>query len=309
MSLQRLKDFDIEGATAYIWVFKKTTYANRPPRFVGRWIATTERLEERLKNTISSAVANINEVMEYGLLTQNNEESALMITRDETNAPLVLAHCGAAETAENKASRIENLNNSAFYVVKLISGRNVLYGVKKTGPSWKTVSAKGLTSIIFSDQTLDLKEDPTFNLTNNIDFFISEDALFILNKANFESILSYKAAHLNDLAALQNEPEFNNLFFDMEPLVQNIGGHKIQLRRMSAIRQKGHYRNNNFMNNLRTHCASLGLNINFDNNGKIIPCNDTWRDIITALLDHRLESRLSENIYDVPDTKNVRRTH
>ena len=55
------------------------------------------------------------------------------------------------------------------------------------------------------------------------------------------------------------------------------------------------------MRNLRQRYAEYRLNIIFDEYGKIVPTPETCRDIMTALLDHRLGSGFSGYIYDVPD--------
>jgi hypothetical protein len=49
----------------------------------------------------------------------------------------------------------------------------------------------------------------------------------------------------------------------------------------------------------------MNLNIAFDEQGRIIATVDSGRDIFLALLDHRLESRLSTQMYDVPSTEPV----
>jgi hypothetical protein len=48
-----------------------------------------------------------------------------------------------------------------------------------------------------------------------------------------------------------------------------------------------------------------GLTLVFDAAGCIVPTSETCRDVFIALLDHRLQSPFSSNIYDVPDTTPV----
>jgi hypothetical protein len=81
-----------------------------------------------------------------------------------------------------------------------------------------------------------------------------------------------------------------------------VGVNKIRLRRMSAVRQKGHYRDAEFMDRLRQHHAEYGFTLQFDEDGKIVVTDETSSQIITALLDHRLASGFSKRIYDVPST-------
>lgn len=118
-------------------------------------------------------------------------------------------------------------------------------------------------------------------------------------------VLSYKQAHADDFVALQAEPQFAQLFFDLAPLVAFVGDNKIQLRRVCAIRQKGHYLDPLFMQRLRQHHAQYQLNLSYTEQGLLEPTPATCSDIITALLDHRLASAFSQNVYDVPDATQV----
>ena len=59
------------------------------------------------------------------------------------------------------------------------------------------------------------------------------------------------------------------------------------------------------MKRLREECKALGFNIIFDSEGRIVPTAETCADIFKALLDHRLESRLSQRLYDVENTSAV----
>ena len=117
--------------------------------------------------------------------------------------------------------------------------------------------------------------------------------------------MNYKAAHIQNFNQLREEDKFSAIFTDLAPLVNYVGENKIQLRRISAIQQKGHYKNPKFMDSLRAHCAVFKLNINFDKDGKIIPTEGSCRDIFQALLDHRLSSHFREHLYDVQNTEVV----
>jgi hypothetical protein len=59
------------------------------------------------------------------------------------------------------------------------------------------------------------------------------------------------------------------------------------------------------MRRLKAEAAALHLNIVFDGNGRIAPTPETCEDIFRALLDHRLDSRLSKNNYDVDDAAKI----
>lgn len=300
--LNDLIDFDIPNAELSLWIYRKPySPANTAPKFKGRWVETTVELDQALKNTVIANRETISELIEFGLLAQNNEASALTISSDETHAHLMLDE-QAGEEDDKRARRVEDIQNTIFYVIKMVSNDKVLYAARKADASWKTKKASFTIQAFFSsDEELDLSNNRGFEIHKTVDFFIFEETVFVKHKGNFESILNYKEAHKNDYNELAAEPEFIEVFDDLSIMTQFVGENKIHLRRLSAIRQKGHYKDGNFMERLKARYAEYGLNIEFDDNGKITPTPETCRDIIAALLDHRLVSGFSENIYDVPD--------
>lgn len=297
---QSLVDFDIANATASIWLFKKSASVGKIPRFSGRWIDTNAELDEALKGAIAQERARIVEVNEYSLLAQNNEGSALRIDTLETHAGLIVDQA-AGETPAKRVSSLKHVQNTGFYVVKLTNGDQVLHAVRKTDSSWQSQKSRSAISVFFEGDQLGLNLAPSFSISRYVDFFIVEDDVVISDKRNFESVLSYKQAHAQDFATLQTEPDFAGLFTTLDPIVAFVGTNKIHLRRACAIRQKAHYKNADFMAKLRQHHARCGLTLTFDAAGRIIPTLENCADIIKALLDHRLLSAFSDNVYDVPD--------
>lgn len=59
------------------------------------------------------------------------------------------------------------------------------------------------------------------------------------------------------------------------------------------------------MGHLRINYTDYGLALQFDQNLKLVVTEINCRDVFTALLDHRLKSPFSQNVYDVQDTNNV----
>lgn len=300
-----LNNFDIQNAGLTVWLFKKSGGSGgATPVYTGHWITTDDDLNAALKASIIEARARIAEVHEYGLLAQNNEASALLIDSVETHAGLLVEKTANA-LPQRKVKSESQIANTNFFVARLTSGGDVLHAVRRTDTSWKTKKRKALIDMVYRENALALDHSPSFSLTRNVDFFIANDKVIIPHKANFESVLNYRQAHADEFETLQGEVEFSQAFAALGPLADFVGTNKIQLRRMCSIRQKGHYKNAAFMSKLRIHHAAHGLTLTFDANGLIIPTAETCGDIITALLDHRLASAFSENVYDVPDATRV----
>lgn len=300
-----LSDFDIQNAGLTVWLFKKSGgAAGAAPTYTGHWITTEPDLNDALKASLIEARGRIAEVQEYGLLAQNNEASALLIDTVETHAGLIVAQSANA-VVQKKVKNEKQVINTDFFVVRLTDGDKVLLAVRRTDSSWRSKQRKGIIDIGFRDNALELDQTPSFSLSKYVDFFIADDKIIIPHKGNFESVLSYRQAHAEDFTELQAENEFIQIFTDFAPLTAYVGDNKIHLRRMCSIRQKGHYKDQNFMSKLRQHHAAHRLNLNFDAAGLLVCTEDNCGDIITALLDHRLASAFSTNVYDVPDATKV----
>ena len=301
--LKNFKATNLTAATISLWVFKASG-TSADPKYNGHWVQIGDDVKKALKGIVNSERARITEVLEYSLLAQTNEASALSIASNETFIDRI-GTAVAAELPQKKASDVKKLLNSSFYIVKIVIGTATILAVKKTTPNWRTKKAKGIVPVLFNDSQLVLNSKQGFEILRSIDFFVYDGSIAILNKSNFESILKYKAAHVNDFTEMKGEQEFIDIFADILPLNDYVANNKIQLRRASAIRLKGHYKDNAFMTRLKNDGAKYGLNINFNSAGKIVPSPETCRDIFQALLDHRLTSAFSLSNYDVEDTHKV----
>lgn len=302
--LDDLKAFDIATSAVSVWTFKKSQPTGQPPVFSGRWVDIDDDLAAALRQALTEARGGIAETHPYSLLAQVNEGSALLIGSDETHAPVILAQT-SDPTAARKVRQVRHINNSAFYVVKFVSGGHTLHAVRKTDSSWRSRKALNILNVLFTDEGLTLDVSPHFSLSRHFDFVVHGGNVFVFEKNRFESVLSYKQAQADDFAALQTEAAFTAAFADLAPLVAFVGSNKIHLRRACAIRERGYFRDADFMDRLRQEHVQMGFNFAFDDQGRFDCTEASCPDIIKALLDHRLDSRLSRRMYDVENTEVV----
>lgn len=300
---QALTNFNIADAAISVWLFRKSGLSNAPV-FTGRWVPTDDALRGALRESIDQSRAEIEEAEPYGLLATIEKGQALTIGTDETHAGLIV-DAGAAELPHRRAQNVGHMQNTDFYVVKLTHQNQVLHAVTKTNSSWKSRQIQNLLTVFFTGDQLGLETDPAFSLSRGVDFFIVGQDIVVLDKPNFKSILNYKQAHASEFTELQAEVAFAGLFVDVSPLVAFVGSNKLHLRRACAIRQKGYYLNQQFMDRLRQNHAQAGLNLTFDGNGRLIATEAQCPDIIRALLDHRLMSVFSKSYYDVQNATAV----
>lgn len=301
--LAELKAFNLAEADLTIWVYKRSTRAGQTV-FNGHWVGITGDLSEALREAVKGAFATITETLDYSILEQNNEASALVLDAELTQFGEIEAQA-VNPTPARKVRNLKQIANSDFYVLRFASEAGVLHAARKTNSTWSTRKAGNAMRVVFSDDELDIDPRPSFSLDPFFDFFAFGGTIFITSKPRFESVLSFKAAHEEAFTQLTAEDDFAGIFSDLEPILAHVGNNKIQLRRAIAIREKGHYRDPNYMARLREHCEAMKLSIEFDEGGRIVPTPGNCKDIFQALLNHRLDSRLSEDLFDVQSSKRV----
>jgi hypothetical protein len=302
-SLDEIKAFDLAEADLTVWVYKKSTQDGLPV-FTGRWVGVTDDLTASLRDAVTRALEAVTETIDYDILAQNNESSVLLLGADETHIALVEGQA-ANPTEARKVRQLKQIANADFYMLRFATEETVLLAVRKTNATWSTRRSSNILRVVFEDEELDVDERPSFSLEPFFDFFVFDGDVLVSNKQRFESVLAYRSGHVEAFQELVAEPEFSDIFSDVAAITEFVGTNKIQLRRAIAIREKGHFKDPAFMDKLRAECAAMNLGIAFDEHGRIVPTPESCRDIFQALLDHRLDSRLSLKMYDVQSTEPV----
>lgn len=197
-TLQDLNALDLAGAEVTLWTIKGPTGpAANAPKYSGRWVETTDEVDDALKATFVSEVAKIEEVLDYSLLAQNNEASALQIPADETHSHLLLQEI-AAELPGKKATQTKHLQNSAFYAAKFVIGEQVVWAVRKTEPSWKTKNALSVRNLFFTDQQLTIDDRPHFEDDQDRSLARLEEGVGLSDREDTEASLADVGKEISD---------------------------------------------------------------------------------------------------------------
>lgn len=296
------RTFNFQQANVHLWVFKKSSTARK---YTAYYVRTEQQLVNLIKGLVAKEINRITEFSAYSYVAQNNENSCLATEVDETDFSFLKLQVDRPEP-EHEVRGIKDLKGSDGYVVKFSSGGETIYAVKRSAATWKTSYPKKFINMVFRDGELAAVEDNAFSIERNFDFYCKGQYLFIANKRGFESALEYKAAYSEKYDSLQNDQEFCSLFTDLEPLRRYVGNNSIQIRRMAVVEQKRIYSSSEFLIKLGQVNSTRNWGLNFDPaTNKIIPCDDTAKIILQVLLDHRLLSEITSQVYDVPDATKV----
>lgn len=297
-----LRGFDYVQGNVHLWVFKKSSTTRK---FSAFFVQTDAILNDLLRGVVRVEINRLTEFSPYTYLAETNENSCLTTTVDASDFALLKAQIDRPEP-ECAARSIKDLQGAEGYVVKFIQNGVTVYAVKRSTNTWKTAYPKKYINMIFRNGELSATESNGFSIERNFDFYCVDTAVFIATKRAFESAMAHRAAYAQAFGGLQQNQSFSALFTDLGPLVNYVGTNSIQLRRMAVVEQKGLYAAPNFLVNLQRVNALRGWNLNFDaNSNRLIPCDLTAKTILQVLLDHRLLSEVTDNIYDVPDATQV----
>ncbi len=296
------RQFDYDNATVQLWVFKKSTTS---VKFRAWHVRTDEQVENLFCEAISSEVSRITERISYSHLSQNNENSCLEHSLQESEGLIALLQVVDAPEAENTDARLQQLKGAVGYLVKFQSGDQTVYAVRKTPPTWKPAVRKKMINAFFINGELSAIPNESFTFDAYFDFYCLNETIFVSSKRAYESTVSDKKAYKRSFDELTVDPQFLEVFSDITPLRQYVGQNSIQLRRMTVIQQKALYARPEFSEKVKAVSGARNWGINFDNKQKIVLCENTVRVVMQVLLDHRLLSEITETIYDVPDAEAV----
>lgn len=296
------KNFDYQQATVQLWVFKKST---TDAKFRAWHVRTDETIETLFRQTIIDSVTSTTETIGYSPISQNNENSCLIHSLAESEGLIALLSLVDAPEKENTDAQLKHLKGAAGYLVKFYYNDNTVYAIRKTAPGWKPKVRNSLINAVFHNGELSATPEETFSFDSYFDFYCINESVFVKSKRAYESTMSEKKTYQKNFEDLLVDPAFNSIFSNIQPLKEYVGSNAIQLRRITVIQTKALYLRPDFTTKLKSVSELREFGLNFDDNDKLIVCENTAKTVMQVLLDHRLFSEVTETIYDVPDAEVV----
>lgn len=296
------REFDYQQATVQLWIFKKST---TDARFRAWHVRTDADIENLFRQAVIDSVSNTTEEISYSPISQNNESSCLTHSLEESAGLIALLSLVDAPEAENVDAQLKHLKGAAGYLVKFQGDNQTVYAVRRTAPNWRPQVRNSLINAVFRNGELSATPEETFSFDSYFDFYCVNETVFVKSKRAYESAMSEKRAYERNFEDLSADPAFSAIFSDIEPLKSYVGNNAMQLRRITVIQSKALYLRHDFPQRVQQVNNRRGFGLNFDQNGKLIVCENTAKTIMQILLDHRLFSEFTEMIYDVPDAEAI----
>lgn len=290
-------------------VVKRTRSKNPEQMFSIKYIDVSEDLEKKLKNIVVRKILLAKSCEKYSYdCSEPDEDSVKTIENDRTDFMYIYDNLVKANPEVDKIRSAVDLMEfkPEAYLIVLRDNVNIkIVGFRTIPPNWKIARRKGLESILFKEHRFEnLEEQDIFSIYNSVDFIHYEGILFALSVKNFESALKFKEGMYAKVHELNKDVEELGLFRNFD-LLQKAAEEKVSLlRKLATIKNLEHYKNPEFIKNLKEVVLKKGWNINFDGD-KILITEDSLEDILSVLQDKRLHSEISLQDFDVTSKKNI----
>jgi hypothetical protein len=234
------REFDYQHATVQLWIFKKST---TDARFRAWHVRTDADIENLFRQAVIDSVSNTTEEISYSPISQNNENSCLTHSLEESAGLIALLSLVDAPEVENVDAQLKHLKGAAGYLVKFQGNGQTVYAVRRTAPSWRPQVRSSLINAVFRNGELSVTPEETFSFDSYFDFYCVNETVFVKSKRAYESSMSEKRAYERNFEDLSVDPAFSAIFYDIEPLKAYIGNNAMQLRRIAVIQSKALYLN------------------------------------------------------------------
>jgi hypothetical protein len=296
--LQNLKRLRLARGRATFWIIKRT---GKPGalEYQALFVNTEPHLQRKLAHIVSGVVEAATQVRPYDFFTADQEEDeALGVAVADTDFESIQAQVDQG-TAAPKINHPDELNDSWAYLIDVEVGGQHVRAMHKIVGGWSLKKQSLLLRVLFQNATLlDNEDAPVFQLEKKIDFVAFGDALFILDKSKFESVLNFRAGMEQKRDQLVKDFTTLGIVTDPAVVLVAIGDKLSLLRRAAGVKKSGYYQNKGFMDELKTVCEKYGWGIQWQD-GRIVVTPQNVATVLTLLNNDRLESPVTEELFDV----------
>lgn len=298
--LRNLKNLNLRRAEVSLALVKEYKQ-NRVSQYTIKFVPIDERLESRLRNIVTSKIANSNTVDEYSFdCPEPEEDQVRSIDSDQTDFYRIFEQLQELNPEEDIIEDVDELVKAKAYIIILRNRDGIqVVGFKTLPENWKLKRNKGLIPLLYRENRfVDLEEENVFSISSAIDFFYFNETIFILSRKEFEHGLNFREGMIAKADEMYQEVTQMNLFVNMDILTNKVGNNQRYLRKIATIKNLGHYRNPQFLQRMQQISTTKNWNIQFDN-GQIVFTDETIDTILSLLQNKRLHSELTLEDFDV----------
>ena len=302
--LAKLKKFDFSNWTVTLWAVHRKL-VDREARYTVRWIALDQKLISKLREVMSNAVKNANQLEPYQFKTVDQDDTVFTLEGEENDfSAKILPEAQKGHEAP-QIKKVEELFGAHAYVIQLTSGPNSVFGYRAIPDHWDTKKLTGTWGAFFADAKLvDASEGTIFRIDRVVDSFYYAGTQFILNKVKFERGLNFRTGMIRHRDEVIGQLAATKIIQNPDKLKELAGDNMRHLRSLASILKEPLYKDVGFIEKLRLLNEELQWGLVFTGEGLVV--NDqNMQLILTLLQDKRMRSLIKERLYDAEVAKPV----
>ncbi|WP_297867821.1 Kiwa anti-phage protein KwaB-like domain-containing protein [uncultured Flavobacterium sp.] len=302
--LRNLKNLDLSGYYVTLAVIKEYK-RERISHYTVKYVPIDAQLETKLRNILLRHITSANTVETYTFdCPEPEEDEVRSIVYEETDFYTIFTQLQELNPETDIIENVDELVKSKAYMIILRNAAGIqVVGFKTLPENWKMKRSRDLINVFFNENKFeDLEQENVFSIAKYVDFLYFNDYIFILSKKEFERGLNFRKGMISNAQALYTEVVERNIFVNINLLTQRVGNNQRYLRKITTIRNLGHYTNPLFLQRLQELSLAKGWNIQFEEN-QILITEETLDSILTLLQNKRLHSELTEEDFDVDSAK------
>ena len=301
--LAALKEIDVQNLEVSLAIVNEYKILGQS-RYPIRYVQTTANLRSRLSAMLSDQLGQVQNTREYTFdCPDADQDEFLAIGIEETDFLAIRNAVEPGLPAENYIQGKEELFNAkAYMVIYRNDGDLRLITYTLIPENWKMRQQKRLLSITWNNEAFDqLDNQDVFSIAQNVDLICFGAAIFMASKKRFEQALNFRERVIAEANNFYQEAAQLGLFTNGELLNVRVGRNQRYLRKINMIQTLGHYKNPDFLGQLKIISEDQGWNIQFDGT-QIILQEDNIDEVLLLLQHKRLNSPITNRFYDIEGT-------
>ncbi|HWQ93505.1 MAG TPA: Kiwa anti-phage protein KwaB-like domain-containing protein [Clostridia bacterium] len=309
--LRQIKESDRKTAPVTLWLGYRYPSPKADPNDGNgpvlyhrvRRLDVDEKLSAKLREIVNKAIDRAKRLEEYTFEGAVEAESALYEEVTATDFQTVLKLI--VEAGEEDVVQKElHLNRAYAYIIELQpEGAAPIYAFRKLSRTWKARELHGLINALLRDKILvTIDEENVFRFDQRIDFFSSGNYVFIMEKANFESALHFRAGMERKRDSLLLDLEGTNLYSGLEILQKLSTSHVRWLKKLAGAFGHGKCSDPRWIGKMLKCCDEHGWDIT-KVDGKVLITENNCERILRLMNYDLLESPVDELLFNVDGAK------
>jgi hypothetical protein len=292
-----IQNLNFEKSTPVFWLVKRKI-VKRQANYGLLRVDIDSKLQNRFKDYLQKQLLNKPFVLNpYNFISSDADDSLYTIDGETTDFAQIEGKIRDGFN-NHKATEQSQLLDSWAYLIEFVLAGSSFFAWRKVSGITQPKRVISRKALFFQNQCLvDVDDRPVFLIDSYFDFFAFNGLILIANKREFEISMNFRVGMKNHADTVLKELESLGYFTDIEPIRDYVGDNLNHLRRLSAIKYAGYYKQQGYLDRLMQVSQQEGWNLKIEH-GKIVVEANSVELLLKLLNNDRLRSPINHELFD-----------